>query len=129
VADTHSVGVALSPREEFSKALNGLHAACYNGACACRFCGVPSSDSHTAECVVGAYESACVRLGAPMFEPGEQYADPHIMNGKKGRRGPLFWFAASNREDWKDQVSGWLHEHSFNELADRLGLPPLEKTP
>jgi hypothetical protein len=60
------VEVTLSPRAEFSKAINGLHAACYDATRTCKFCGVrhPTSSTHTPECPVGAYELACIRSAA-----------------------------------------------------------------
>jgi hypothetical protein len=52
--------LVLTPEQELCKAVAGLHAACYDDAKTCRFCGLSSrlQASHREDCPVGRYELA-----------------------------------------------------------------------
>jgi hypothetical protein len=58
-----SRSIALTPEEEFCKALNGLCAACYTDNKGCRICG-GAVNRHHQGCAVAQYELAVARRNA-----------------------------------------------------------------
>jgi hypothetical protein len=60
--------LVLTPEQERCKAVAGLHAACYDDAKTCRFCGLSSrlKASHREDCPVGRYERELGRIRAAL---------------------------------------------------------------